>query len=299
MTHATTFNLTAGLATEPGPLADRGGHAVPERIGELLDIALILAEYGRHLLDTIEHRAVWSTFATIAQFFGTAVLSSILPRIQRGIMRAVALERVLRARAMRGRDLPIQRRRDPPRAPKPPAAPPPEQAAPSAADGAAPPSPEPPQPPARPWRRRAAEAPLTFNNLPTMKQLEAEARRRTTGQNVVAILCDLGISFSLCSSSFGSRLLNAIWFHRGSLATLQREMRRREKQFEQRHPDLPLPAQSREGIQRAVGFFVGDPPVDPADPGAAPAVANPWAAMAGAAPAPGTSAARPAATGPP
>ena len=51
----------------------------------------ILAAYGRHLADTIEHRAVWRGFTTIAQFFGTASLAIILPHLRRGIICAVAL----------------------------------------------------------------------------------------------------------------------------------------------------------------------------------------------------------------
>ena len=41
--------------------------------------------YGRHLAETIEHRAIWRGFATIAQFCGTAALPVMLADIQRGI----------------------------------------------------------------------------------------------------------------------------------------------------------------------------------------------------------------------
>ncbi|HUB12285.1 MAG TPA: hypothetical protein VMB34_10030 [Acetobacteraceae bacterium] len=95
----------AGLAARPGPGTDRHSAAMPARIAEVLPVVQILADYGRHLLDTMEHRALWRGFATIAQFFGTAAVPVMLAHIQRGIMRAVALERVLRARAARGRDL--------------------------------------------------------------------------------------------------------------------------------------------------------------------------------------------------
>src|ERR1700722_3795663 len=86
MSHTAT--LTAGLASPPDPPRDRNARPMPARIAEVLDIAGILAAYGRHLADTIEHRALWRGFATIAQFFGTASLAFILPHLRRGIMRA-------------------------------------------------------------------------------------------------------------------------------------------------------------------------------------------------------------------
>src|ERR1700733_6042447 len=108
MSAATT---TPGLATLPDPPKDRPGKPVPERIAAMLSLVAVLAEYGRHLAATIEHRAIWRGFATIAQFFGTAALPVILAHIQRGLMRAVALERMLLRRATRGRDLAILARR--------------------------------------------------------------------------------------------------------------------------------------------------------------------------------------------
>ena len=102
---------------------------------------------------TLEHRAVARGFATIARFFGTVALDTILAHILRGLMRAIALERMLLRRAARGRDLRIlapraPSRREPPAqdaakpaqtaAPAPPEALTPEQdaAAQAAARGA-------------------------------------------------------------------------------------------------------------------------------------------------------------------
>jgi len=120
MQNVTTAAAAAGLASPPDPRPDRPGKPVPERIAEILAIACILAEYGRHLAATIEHRAIWRGFATIAQFFGTAAIPRILPYLQRGIMRAVALHRVLSQRAARGRDLVVLARRDRSRREPPP-----------------------------------------------------------------------------------------------------------------------------------------------------------------------------------
>src|SRR6202789_4166579 len=108
---ATATTTPAGLATLPDPPKDRPAKPVPERIAAMLSIVAVLAEYGRHLAETIEHRAIWRGFATIAQFFGTATMPVILAHIQRGLMRAIALERLLLRRATRGRDLAILARR--------------------------------------------------------------------------------------------------------------------------------------------------------------------------------------------
>ena len=286
----TATTLTAGLATLPDPAKDRPGKPVPEGIAAVLSVLAILTGYGRHLAETLEHRAVWSGFATIAQFFGTASLPVILAHIQRGLMRAVALERMLLRRAARGRDLmPLARRRRARRAAEP-AAPPAE---PAPAEAAAPPPAEAPpaqQQAARPVRRSVPEAPLTLETLPSMAQLDAEVHRCPVGQSIVAICRDFGISPSLCEGSFWNRVFMAIHHYRGNVSNVVLEMQRREKQFDKdhwKHPDLPLPEQTREGIRRVLGFRIGETPVDPFRPAPAPdapaSVAAPSAPVAAAA----------------
>ena len=98
-------NPTTGLSPQPDPKQDRPGKPVPQGIADVLTIVHILLAYGRHLMETLEHRAVARGFSVIAQFFGTARVPAILARLSRGILRAQALERVLLARAARGRDL--------------------------------------------------------------------------------------------------------------------------------------------------------------------------------------------------
>src|SRR6202021_3859280 len=103
---------TAGLFPLPDPPKDRSSKPVPERIAAMLSLVAVLAEYGRHLVETIEHRAIWCGFATIAQFFGTATMPVILAHIQRGLMRAIAPERMLLRRATRGGGLGVLARRN-------------------------------------------------------------------------------------------------------------------------------------------------------------------------------------------
>jgi hypothetical protein len=273
---------------------------MPARIAEILDIASILAAYGRHLADTIEHRALWRGFATIAQFFGTASLAIILPRLRRGIMRAVALQRVLLQRAGRRRDLVIRARRVPaPRAAAPPAPPPaepppePQAAAAGEQSPAAAPPPQQPAPPARPSVLRRL---LTLGTMPTMEAFEAEACRRPVGLSVAAICRDLGVSPTLCERGFWNRVFDAIHWYGGSLGTLMLELRQREKSLEQeqdRHPTVGFAEQGREAAQRVLGFRIGEPPVDPHRPEPPPATPAAVAARGEPEPVPA------AATGPP
>src|SRR6476659_3908585 len=94
-----------GPASPPDPSQVRSGPTIPERIAGLLHAVQILLGYGRHLVDTVNQRAAAPGFTTVAARFGTAKLSVILARLHCGILRAVALERVLLARAASGRDV--------------------------------------------------------------------------------------------------------------------------------------------------------------------------------------------------
>src|ERR1700744_132446 len=92
-------------------------------IALLLHATRTLLTYGRHLIQTVHRRAPAPSFNAIAACFGTANLSTILARLNRGILRAAALERVLLARAATGRDINfVERRRT--RADETPPAPP-------------------------------------------------------------------------------------------------------------------------------------------------------------------------------
>lgn len=236
---------------------------MPERIADMLCSLTIIAEYGRRLLDIIDRRALTRGFSTIAQFFGTARTSVILAHISRGIMRAVALERLLRQRAGTGRDLIIRERRDPtpppqdPRATASPAAPPPATAQAAAR---------------RPVRRPGPQEELTLDNLPSMRQIEAEVRRRPPGRTLVAICLDFGIAPLLCAAPFGTHLFSLFRWYGGSFDKYFREIRWREKRFDRveldHNPALGRPAQTRDDVKEILGpisgSFIGEQ--QPADP---------------------------------
>ncbi len=278
---------TAGLPPQAAPPQDRPGKPVPVRIAEILAIVSILTTYGRHLGQTLEQRAVARGFATIAQFFGTVAFDTILAHIQRGLMRAIALQRLLLLRAARGRDLPVpapraaSHRQPPakdaaetaqPAGQTPPATltPEPDAAAQAAARQAAADKAE-----ARLARRLAASKPLTLATLPRMEAIEAEVRRSPVGRTLAAICRDLGVSPALCDSAFWNRLFDAIRLYRGSLGSLVLEVKRREQRFEKeewKHPGLELPEETRSGVRRVLGFWIGETPVDPFAVAAAPDV---------------------------
>ena len=101
---------TPGPAAPPDPQPDQPGETVPARtiparIAAFLHTVRILLCHGRHLAETAQHRSTTPDFNPIAVCFGTGRLSAILAHLQRGILRATALEHVLLARAARGRDI--------------------------------------------------------------------------------------------------------------------------------------------------------------------------------------------------
>ncbi len=91
---------TSDPSSPTDPPRDHPATTVPYNIPVILHVARILLGYGRNLIDTIRHRAAAPSFDAIAATFGTANLATILAEhLQRGILRAIALERFLLARA--------------------------------------------------------------------------------------------------------------------------------------------------------------------------------------------------------
>ncbi|HUB16741.1 MAG TPA: hypothetical protein VMB34_32705 [Acetobacteraceae bacterium] len=297
MSDAYAPDLTAGLATPPDARADRPDAAERFRVVEFLTVVAILNSHARQLYDTLQSRAVVRGFRSIAQFFGTSAVNTILAHLYRGMMRCQALDRMLRARGRRGFDLAIVAPRAPARR-KPPA------------DHVA--SPLPPvqltkeqeaaarqvaarRDEARLADRLARAQPLTFQNMPSMEQIEAEVRRAHVGRSLVLICRDLGIAPSLCAGPFWRRLFDAIRRYGGSPPQLMREISRRTRAFDKqergRNLSLGWPERTREGIRRVLGCCIGETPPIPLAP--APAQAPPGAAAT-----PGLAVAA-AATGPP
>ena len=261
-----------GAASPSDPPQDQPGRTapVPEYIAAVLYAVDILLGYGRHLIDTVRHRAAAPTFSTIAACFGTANLATILAHLNRGILRATALENYLRARAATGRDIEMvipRTRAD-------------EQPQP------APASPQPEQPADQPARPKAAPRPsLPLGRddpelfMPTPQELERQVRRRSFGRTMAEICSDLGVVPGLCTPAFWNGMFEIMHYFGGNgVVTVMREKSRREQAFIQEQDKKPGSTLNwwqlgRDAVHEILGFFIGEEPVDPF--AAAPATGPP------------------------
>ena len=231
---------------------------MPEYIAVVLHAVGMLLGYGRHLLATVKHRAAAPTFPAIAACFGTANLSTIRAHLNRGILRATALQNVLFARAETGRDIDMVIRRT--RMDEPPPAP---------AD------PQPEQPADQPARPKAAprlslpqgsDDPELF--MPTLEELERQVRRRAIGRTIAEICRDLAVVPGFCTPAFWNGLFEIMHYFGGSVETLMREKAHRRQSFIQEQ-DGKLDStwdwlqMKRDELRQVLGFFIGEPPVDP------------------------------------
>ena len=122
MDHSTT---NSPVASPPDPPQDHSATSAPSNIEIFLHAVGILLTYSRHLIDTVRHHATAPRFNAIAAGFGTGNLSTILAHLNRGVLRAAALERILLARIAAGKDIDMVLRRIPPRPAPSPSPPPP------------------------------------------------------------------------------------------------------------------------------------------------------------------------------
>jgi hypothetical protein len=240
---------------------------MPERIAGLLRVVRILLDYGRHLAATVNRRAAAPSFTSVAACFGTLNLSVILAHLQRGILRAAALERVLLARAAGGRDIEFAgariRARDGQPAPADQATAGRPHTPPQARNAA-------PQPARRfPW----VEDDQSY--VPSLNELERQVRRRPLGRTIVDICLDLAVMPGLCTGPFWNDLFEVMRWYGGSIAALMRERCRREETFDQEQDRRPTlgwnwSRPGRDMVRQALGFFIGE---EPAIPSGQPAAA--------------------------
>ena len=250
---------TPGPASPPDPPQDQPGNTVPEYIAVFLHAVRILLGYGRHLLATVERRATAPTFPTIAAAFGTANLSTIMAHLNRGMLRAAALERFLLARASTGRDISIVTRRT--RS---------DESQPAPADPQAEPPTEPAKPKAapRPSLPPGHDDPELF--MPTPEDLDHQVRRRTIGRTIGEICGDLAVVPGLCTPAFWNGLFELMHYfgRRGVVVTVMKKKAHREQAFIQEQDKklgstLDWLQLKRDEIRERLGFFIGEPPVDP------------------------------------
>ncbi len=258
-------------AATPDPPQDHTATTLPNNIAVILHAARILLDYGRHLIDTVRHRASAPNFSVIAACFGTANLSTIFAHLNRGLLRATALERVLLARAATGRDFDFV---------EPPTSTPEPQPAATATEPKQPAT----EPPATARRAPRLSRLAGWDDpeflMPTLQDLERQARRRPIGLTILDICLDLAVVPGLCQSKFWNELFDIMQYFGGSVATLMLRKTRRQKAFSQEQDRKPNSnwdwlSLSRDAIPKVLGFFIGEPPVNPLDLAAAIATAPP------------------------
>ena len=292
-------------ASPPDPKTDRPGRTmsgqttpartIPARIAALLHTVRILLGYGRHLAETAERRSASTDFNAVAACFGTGRLCAILAHLQRGLLRAAALERVLLQRAARGRDIGCVAPSERATATAYQAAAPADLPAGGTDQPADPPGgpaelPDVEQPAAAQVARTAAtrrSRPAGWNDpelfMPTLEELEAQVRRRPLGRTLVEICLDLAVVPGFCTGAFWNELFDSIRLHGGSVATLMQEKLRREEAFS-KEQDRTMGSNwdwlemGREALRRVLGCFIGEAADDAADP-----MAEPYAPAAAAA----------------
>jgi len=250
----------------PDPTQDNSAPAIPNNIEVLLHAARILLGYGRHLIETVRQRAAAPGFNAIAACFGTENLSTIIAHLNRGILRALALERVLLARAATGRDIDFIERRI--RAPEPEPAP----------QSAASEQPTTRKHAARPSRPPAWNDPELF--MPTLQDLERQISRRPIGRTIQDICLDLAVVPGFCHSQFWNELFDLMTWFGGSVGRLMHQKTRRARAFadeqgRKRDSNWDWLRLNRDELRQVLGFFIGEPPVNPFNPAAAIATAPP------------------------
>jgi len=252
----------------PDPAQDRTGPTIPpptipQRLAALLHVVRVLLGHGRRLVETVPERAANVEFATLAAVFGTYTMPTILARLQRGLLRAMALERYLLARAAKGREIGFVYYRDPrERTPAKPAAEPSEgaQGEPKA------------KPQEGPGLKRPAFDPDDLR-IPTPEELDAEVRRRPFGRTILAICMDLAVIPSFCTGPFWNQISDTLMNYGGSFTTLFKIREHRETSFQKerdkksdtwaftwRHPPPEI-------VRQVLGYMIGEVPIlDPPGP---------------------------------
>ena len=261
---------TSDVALPPDPPKDPPATTLPANIEVLLQVARYLLGYGRHLIDTIRQRAAAPNFEAIAACFGTQNITTIIAHLNRGILRCLALERVLLARAATGQDIPYvaPRTRTSEIEPTPAVV----EAQPDAT------------PPATRKRAPRASHPAFWDDpelhMPTLEDLERQIRRQSIGRVFLDISLDLAIVPGFCHGAFWNALFEIMTNFGSGVHKLLQEKTRRRAAFDKEQDRIPDANcdwinMSRDKLREVLGFFIGEPPVNPLDPAAAIATAPP------------------------
>ena len=226
--------------------------ATPPCIAFLLKIVRVLLGYGKQLDDAIPTKADHPRFPTLAAGFGTHDVRRILAHIQRGILRAMMLERFLLARAAQGRDIESVQ--------------PPAPAEPAEVEALDLKLPAPSQPRPKPGQKTDPHGPLHFA-IPTLKELESQVRRRSVGRTIAEICMDLGVTPTFCDGQTWDEILQTLMHFGANLAQFFGVQQRRRETFQAERDKRPETwtfdwrDRPREAIRHLLGSILGESPL--------------------------------------
>ena len=227
--------------------------AIPGRIAAFLGMVRVLLGYGKHLDTVLPDRTNHRHFPNLAIGFGTLDLRRILAHVQRGILRAMMLQRFLLARAAQGRDIePV---------------PPPVPAEPEDIEALEIKLRAPVQPREKQTRapRIDPDDPLHFR-MPTLKELEAQVRRRSVGRTIAEICLDLGVAATTAEGGFWLEIYRILLHFDGNPEAFFGMQESRRKAFAKerdKRPDTWSAAwrdRPKDAIRQLLGYLLGEIP---------------------------------------
>ena len=249
------MHQTAQTSEPSPPPAPPRERATPPCIAFLLKIVHVLIGYGRQLDDTLPTKVGHPRFPVLASSFGTHDVRRILGHVQRGIIRAMMLQRFLLARAAQGRDI------EPVRQPEP--------AEPADIESLDLKLRPPPQPRAKPAKKIDPNDPLHFA-IPTMQELEAQVRRRSVGRTIAEICMDLGVVATFCEGATWNDILEALMHFGANLAEFFGTQQHRRETFERerdKHSNtwaFDWRDRPRDAFRQLLGSLIGESALAPA-----------------------------------
>ena len=238
--------------TEPTPQEQQ---SLPPGIAFVLRVVRTLLGYGRQLDQALPQQADHPRFPTLAAGFGTHDIKRILAHIQRGILRAIMLERYLLARAAADHDIePVH---------------PPEPADPADIATLELKLRAPAQPSTKPSKKPNPDDPMHFA-MPTLKQLESQIRRRSVGRTLADICTDLGIAATVSDGAFWHEIYLALTHFGANLEEFYNTQNHRQETFQDERDQRPETWDQdwrdhpRDAIRHILGSLLGDPPPESA-----------------------------------
>jgi hypothetical protein len=116
--------------------------------------------------------------------------------------------------------------------------------------------------------------------MPTLQELERQVRRHPIGRTILHICLDLGVVPGFCHSAFWNELFELITHFGSNVSKVMEEKTRRRRAFANEQDRNPKASWdwlnlSRDAPRQILGFFIGEPPVNPLDPAAAIATGPP------------------------